>query len=248
MEHGTACFRTIAVFPVWSSDPIAKFRSLETCNDSQPDATDESLPSDNQLTAKILQKAKGRKIIGLIGGQDRRKGSFLFFDIARRCRHKKDWFFLFCGKMNYAKSDKEIESLKKAIGNFDRWENCFFYFEHLPDESHFNAVVNICDAVFAVYQNFPFSSNIMTKAALFGKPLVVSNGQLMAQRVEKFGLGFCCEPEIPDTCIEAIERAVDQPLPPEGFEKYYHQHSLDLFQSRIQAFIQKGLIEYPSTR
>jgi hypothetical protein len=163
------------------------------------------------------------------------------FDIARRCQNKRNWFFLFCGKMNYEKSDREIESLKKIIGRPDTWQNCFFHFEHLKDESHFNAVVEICDVIFAVYRNFPFSSNIMTKAALFKKPIVVNAGQLMAHRVNKFGLGTCCEPDNIDACIAAIEKLVDHPPPSKNFRNYIHIHSMDVFQSKFQSLIQKGL-------
>jgi hypothetical protein len=209
--------------------------------DILPDVTDESLPAATRLTEEILQKAKGRKIIGLIGGQDRRKGSFLLFEIARCCRHKKSWFFLFSGKMNYAKSDRELESLKKIIGDQSAWENCFFHFEHLTDESHFNAVVDICDVIFAVYRNFPFSSNIMTKAALFNKPMVVSAGKLMAHRVNKFDLGTSCDPDEIDACIDAIGKVIDHPPPQKKYRNYLHRHSKDLFQSRFKALIQKGL-------
>ncbi|MFC1882013.1 hypothetical protein ACFL2S_11025 [Thermodesulfobacteriota bacterium] len=210
--------------------------------DILPDATDESSPAANRLTEQILQKAKGRKIIGLIGGQDRRKGSFLMFEIAQRCQHKSNWFFLFCGKMNYAKSDREIESLKKIIGNPDALQNCFFHFEHLPDESCFNAVVDLCDVIFAVYRNFPFSSNLMTKAALFNKPLVVSAGNLMARRVEKFDLGASCEPDDIDACIQAIEKVTDHPPAPDGYRNYHYQHSKDRFQSRFRVLIEKSLV------
>jgi hypothetical protein len=210
--------------------------------DILPDVSDESPPAASRLTEQVLQKANGRKIIGLIGGQDRRKGSFLMFDIARRCQHKSNWFFLFCGKMNYANSDREIESLKKIIGNPGAWQNCFFHFKHLPDESCFNAVVGICDVIFAVYRNFPFSSNIMTKAALFEKPMVVSAGNLMARRVEKFDLGTSCDPDDLDACIHAIENVMDHPPAPDGYRNYHYQHSKDQFQSRFRALIEKSLV------
>lgn len=232
--------RRIAIL---QEDAVDLFRSNTSKPvDIFPDVTDESPPTAHPLTEAILQKARGRKVIGLIGGQDRRKGSFLLFEIARRCRHKNDWFFLFCGKMNYAKSDQEIESLKEIIGDQGAWENCFFHFEHMPEESHFNAVVDICDIIFAVYRDFPFSSNIMTKAALFGKPMVVSAGKLMAHRLNKFGLGTSCEPGNINACIDAIEKAIDSPPPLKNYRNYFDRHSKDLFQSEFQTHIQKGLI------
>lgn len=205
-----------------------------------PDMTDEAPPIESALTAKIKAKAGERKVIGLIGGQDRRKGSFLFLEIARRCQDR-NWLFLFCGKMNYEKSDRELEQLKDIIGDESTWNNCFFHFEHIPDERHFNAVIDICDVLFAVYQNFPFSSNIMTKAALFRKPIVVGAGGLMAQRVKSFDLGTCCTPEDTDNCIWAIEAALERTVSGSSYAKYFSLHSQKRFRTKFFSLIEDGL-------
>ena len=189
-----------------------------------PDMTDESAPVVNQLSENIKRRANGRKIVGLVGGQDRRKGSFLFLDIAKRCAHK-EWLFLFAGKMNYPKSDRELAELRSQIREEKNWENCYFHFERIADEEHFNAVIDICDVLFAVYRNFPFSSNLMTKAALLHKPIVVSAGSLMEARVKQYDIGIGCDPENLNECIDAIDSALHNPFPDQHYEKYYHQHS-----------------------
>ena len=38
--------------------------------------------------------------------------------------------------------------------------------------------------------NFPHSSNIMTKAAAFNKPILVNDGYLMSERVKTYGIGL----------------------------------------------------------
>ena len=43
--------------------------------------------------------------------------------------------------------------------------------------------------VYAAYKDFPNSSNILTKAAVLKKPVIVSDGYVMAERVRKYGLG-----------------------------------------------------------
>jgi len=205
-----------------------------------PDVTDESIPAGNPLTERIKRKANGKKIIGLIGGQDRRKGSFLLFDIARRCAHR-DWLFLFAGKMNYPKSDRELGELQALIGDETKWENCYFHFERIPDESHFNAVIESCDVLFAVYRNFPFSSNLMTKASLFNKPIVVSSGYLMEARVRQYGIGISCNPDILNDCIGAIESVLRHPIPAQHYENYSHQQSNTRFLARLQTLIQSAI-------
>jgi hypothetical protein len=205
-----------------------------------PDVTDESAPTDNPLIDKIKSKANGKRIIGLIGGQDRRKGSFLFFDIAKQCVHR-DWFFLFAGKMNYPKSDRELNELQALIGDQNKWGNCFFHFERIPDESQFNAVIETCDALFAAYRNFPFSSNLMTKASLFHKPIVVSTGHLMETRVRKYGTGISCNPEDTDDCIRAIGAALSHPNPAENYDSYAREHSSVRFLARLQFLIENAV-------
>jgi hypothetical protein len=205
-----------------------------------PDITDESVPKEGRLAQAIIKKAHGRRIIGLIGGQDRRKGSFLFLEIARNCRDR-NWLFVFVGKMNYENSDRQLEELKKSIHKEDDDFNCFFHFERIPEEGEFNAIVNLCDVIFSVYRNFPFSSNIMTKAALYHKPLVVSAGKLMAHRVSKYGLGSTCDCEDVDDCIQAIQKVIDNPPSAENFRNYYELQSRDLFLKKFQFLIEKNL-------
>jgi glycosyltransferase involved in cell wall biosynthesis len=79
----------------------------------------------------------------------------------------------------------------------------------LPEES-LNAVVASSDVVFAAYRNFPNSSNIMTKSAVFERPIVVSDGFLMAERVRHYCLGEV----VPEGDIEALACALDKMLQP----------------------------------
>lgn len=205
-----------------------------------PDITDGSKPTQNDLVQAILQKARGRKIIGLIGGQDRRKGSFTLLEIARRCKDK-GWFFLFVGKMNYPRSDKELEKLKRVIENEKHWENCFFHFNRIPDESDFNGIFNLCDLIFAVYQDFPYSSNILTKAALFRKPIIVASGKLMAKRVEKFNLGVSCKQGDVEDCIKKIGIIFENSLPDPMYEEYHNKHSITNLEIQLKSLIDLSL-------
>ncbi len=205
-----------------------------------PDVTDESPPSHTDLTKRIIEIARGRKIIGLIGGQDKRKGSFTLLEVARRCKNK-DWFFIFVGKMNYYRSDRELDQLKRIIGNRKEWDNCFFHFKRIPDEGEFNALINLCDIIFAAYHNFCHSSNIMTKAALFKKPVLVSSGKLMEKRVKSFGIGLSCKEGDVKDCIRKISELIDNKLTSPGYSEYYHYHSKEKFIDRINLMIKCGL-------
>jgi len=201
-----------------------------------PDITDGEKPVQTDLTERIARAARERKIIGLIGGQDRRKGSFDILNVARTCQNM-DWFFLLIGKMNHPQSDAELNRLERVIGDQHKWTNCFFHFSSIPNEGEFNAIIDLCDIIFAVYRNFPFSSNIMTKAALFKKPILVAKGGLMAQRLQQYPFGLECEPGNTQDTLEKIETLMDMEIPSSVFENYAQKHSPTEFSRAIRQSI-----------
>lgn len=173
-----------------------------------PDFTDESPPDTNFIIAKeVLQKAKGRKIIGLLGALEKRKGLLTLLKIAQLTL-EEDWFFIFVGELKkYTFMPKELIEIE-AVFNSDT-KNCFFHLERIPNESQFNALVDLCDILFAVY-DYPHSSNILTKAAIFEKPVIVGDEFCMAERVRQFQLGFTVNEKNTTQCIEAIRQLCDK--------------------------------------
>lgn len=89
-----------------------------------------------------------------------------------------------------------------ALG--DRCPNVYTRFERIHDEKDFNSYICACDVVFAAYHDFADSSGILTKAATFEKPIVVSDGYLMAERVRKYRLGEI----IPEGDVRAAGNAI----------------------------------------
>src|SRR5690606_31086851 len=85
-------------------------------------------------------------------------------------------------------------------------ENCYFYFHRIENESYFNSIICICDIIFAVYKDFIHSSNLVTKAAFFEKPILVSEGYCMAKRVKNYRLGLTVEQDNIEKIIVAIRK------------------------------------------
>lgn len=163
-----------------------------------PDFTDDSPPDqDSPMIQEIFKKAAGRKIVGLLGSLDKRKGILTLLHISQQIR--TPWFFVFAG--NFAKASftpEEREWIQAVIHSNP--DNCFFHLARIPSEAEFNAVVQICDCLYAAYENFPLSSNLLIKAALFEKPVIVSDNYCMAERVRAFRLGFRVkERDLPQT-------------------------------------------------
>ena len=69
-------------------------------------------------------------------------------------------------------------------------ENLWIQPEYLADERQFNEIISISSVIFAVYRDFARSSNMLSKAAYFEKPLLVAAGQLMGKRVEHYKIGL----------------------------------------------------------
>jgi Glycosyl transferases group 1 len=168
-----------------------------------PDVTDEAKPDvDFFVASDIKHKAKGRKIIGLLGSLNKRKGLLTLLQASQQpCNDK--YFFAFVGQLsNYMLKAEEleyIENIKKQNPS-----NCYFHFERIPDEPQFNALVSTCDILFAAYENFPYSSNILTKAAVFNKLLIGSNGYCIGKRVREFQLGMTIDEGNVKQCSDAI--------------------------------------------
>ena len=69
-------------------------------------------------------------------------------------------------------------------------ERYIFYPERFPNEASYNALILACDVLWAVYRENPHSSNTLTKAAYFERPVVVADGHLMARQTREYRLGL----------------------------------------------------------
>ena len=158
-------------------------------------------PSDNGIASKLKRYSAGQPIILLAGQIQPTKGVELFCDVSDRMRGEKLCFGII-GDVVWSFFSAEFRDRLGRIA--ERSNNVFAYFARVPDEADINACIAKSDVIFAAYQSFPNSSNILSKAAQFHKPVIVSDGYLMAERVHKFRLGIV----IPEGDTDAAEDAV----------------------------------------
>lgn len=204
-----------------------------------PDITDETPPDMNwEVALDIQKKANGRKIIGLLGGLDRRKGIFTLYEIAKQSS-RDNLFFLFAGKVEYGGAQSDIEAFNEMRSSSNTNNNIYCYFQRIPDGSKFNSLVNICDIIFASYENFPYSSNLLTKAALFRKPVIVTKGALLEERIMKYHTGVSIPQNDVSAGIKAIEILLDNfdakqsPRYDEYFQLHSQKRLKDIFKTMI---------------
>ena len=203
-----------------------------------PDFTDTSTPDLNYPIARqIKAKAQGRKIIGLLGLQSKRKGVLTLLEVARQT--VKDYFFVFAGSLaEHTFTAQELANIQNLVDS--DLSNCFFYFDAIPDGAPFNALVDLCDILFAAYEKFPHSSNILTKTAILEKPVIVSKKFCMAERVEKFQLGSSIDEGDVGQCIEAIHylcRQFEEGKIQPNFEDYRHLHSTEKLKTTFEGIL-----------
>lgn len=204
-----------------------------------PDVTDDSFPDRAfPIVHEILEKANGRKIIALVGSIAKRKGMQMLLDIARKTT-KENWFFVFVGK--FAGESFEIGERAEIQQTLDdQPENCFFHFDFIQGEPQLNALVEASDILFAVYEKFAHSSNILTKAAIFEKPVIVSTGHCMEERVKAYNTGVSVEYGNVQQCIEGIHYLLEQAskkgeTAKANYEGYRKEHSMERLTNAFNA-------------
>lgn len=203
-----------------------------------PDVAD-SAPPDRaySLAQDIKKRANGRKIIGLVGALRRAKGVLTLLKVARQAIDQ-DWFFFMAGRVSeHTFLAEELERINRACHSPDH--NFYLYPDYVPQESQLNALVEICDVVFAAYEDFYHSSNILTKAAMFQKPVLVSEGSCMDERVKRYLIGLSAPARDVDAYIRALsvltaEGRYRAEVGEPNFEGYAREHSVERLRMAFQ--------------
>lgn len=186
----------------------------------------ETSGADPVFMRHVEEFAQNRKLVLIVGGMAPRKGLTTFLSMAAEWEDPRVCFAA-CGELQeswYSPHDlahiRQIaESTKGRV---------FFHPHRLPSEDTLNALIARSDAIFASYLNFANSSNIMTKAAHFEKPVVVSEGRCMAARVRAHRLGLVIPEGSPGATREAFETLLfGSPLSEPDYRGYADLHRLD---------------------
>lgn len=166
-----------------------------------PDFADDVYPDNSyDLINSIMVRAKGRIIVSLVGALSFRKGIFTLIDTIGLLDSNR-YFFVIAGAPYISSND--VLKIKRKL---DVCENCLYYFERIPSEGCFNALLEQSSIIYAAYINFPYSSNMLAKACLFKKKLIVSEGGYMSMIVEKYNLGIVIDGHLSEQAASAIEQ------------------------------------------
>lgn len=208
-----------------------------------PDFSDEIPASAHyKLAEEIRARAKGRKIIGLLGALARRKGLLTLIRIVNQSV-SKDWYFVFAGEFLEETFSKEEREEIKSFFDKQR-ENCTFHINNIPDDAQFNALVNVCDVIFAMYEDFLHSSNLITKSAIFGKSVLVSAGGYMEEVVRRYKLGEAVPAGDIHAALSALHRLTARDRSPEnldGMREYAMSQSQEILRQIYLELVENSI-------
>jgi hypothetical protein len=169
-----------------------------------PDLPDERLPAqavEGSLGHRLSCCAGGSTIVGLFGYLQPSKG---LIPLLQASQHPSlsNVCFAFGGETCWPLfSSHESRTICNVL---TRSANTWNHLMRIPEEEQLNSALSVCDVLYAAYLDFPHSSGIVAKAAAFKKPLIVSDGYLMAERVRRFRMGEV----VPEGNVEAIVNAI----------------------------------------
>jgi hypothetical protein len=154
-----------------------------------PDITDESAPDVgvHSLGGKIRTLAGGRPVISLTGSLHHQRGVGPFLEAALA---NPQWYFVLAGVLP-PQVRKDYALLLEAF-EARCPEHAFLHDGTVPGEPAFNGLLAASDVVWNLHLDWPGSSNTLTKAAVFERPVIVGSGHLLEERVRKFRLGEMC--------------------------------------------------------
>jgi glycosyltransferase involved in cell wall biosynthesis len=198
-----------------------------------PDFTDVYLPESSEgtsgLAKKITSFAQGRPVVSLMGFLVKTKG-LEDFTAAIEAESMNDVFFFIGGEVRWGDIDDSTRQKMQKV--WESAENVYAHLQFISSDTEMNAVIKASDVIFAVYRDFPNSSNILTKAAVFKKPIIVSDGYVMAERVREFGLGEVVEEGDVGGIAETLKRMLSDEYSGEmqsraRWEDFQSLHSAD---------------------
>lgn len=159
-------------------------------------------PAGLRLREEMRSRAAGRPIVSLLGHLKPSKGVELFLRVACSTEMQDVAFFL-GGEMRLKDFDPAIRGrIQELLQRAPHLQRCP---GRLGDDV-FHAAIAASDLIFCAYVDFPHSSNIQGKAALFHRPTIVTEGTLMAERCRAYRLGECILENDLDDAIGSIRR------------------------------------------
>jgi glycosyltransferase involved in cell wall biosynthesis len=179
-------------------------------------------PEYPPLVVEVLKLAGHRKIV-FLASLTKKHGLIHFLRLADAMSDRSILFvamgLLKLDEYNVDELDYINTQMSKPPENLLIVQNIY------PPEETLNTLYKIADVAFICYEHFQHSSNKLTKAIGLGTPVLVADNTLLAERVNKYQLGYAVDP----TDLAAMTNSIDLLLSKFQFDEdlrtafsYYH--------------------------
>ncbi|WGD55351.1 hypothetical protein QA641_16620 [Bradyrhizobium sp. CB1650] len=148
-----------------------------------PDVADLELPIESyQLARDIREHAGMRTIVLQIGSITAHRDVPTLLDVIAAANPAR-FFFALIGEVHWTTFAEHENRVRSFYAHPP--ENVYLAEGYIRSERNYNSIIAASDIVYAVYQDFGSSSNSLTKAAGFRRPILISKNSLMGERVKK---------------------------------------------------------------
>lgn len=203
-----------------------------------PEFSVTALPAvEPAIVKEIRGHAAGRRICSLVGSLEGRKGVKAFLRSAA-VAPRDEWFFVMAGKVAWDTIDVDSKQALRRLRSgtdgrvylADRWF----------DDETLNAIVASSGLLHACYERWPYSSNMLCKAAAFRVPVIVAEEGYLGRKTVHYGLGFTVPEgrQMPGRFVTGFAADVAsfgvQPAFVEGCSEYVADNSPDALVSTLR--------------
>ena len=201
-----------------------------------PDITETGLPDvPEPIALEVRRLAGDRRIVFMGGSIGKQKNLARWWGLISRADPAR-WFFVQVGRINRNNLTAEDEAALVQMQASAPGNVCVFP-DYLPDERAFNAIIKACDVVFAVYLDFARSSNMLSKAATFEKPILVADDHLMGERVRRYRIGLAVSPRDSAAVHAGLLALEDIADIKDNFRRYCDDFNQATMQASLSSFI-----------
>jgi hypothetical protein len=190
------------------------------------------------LARSLVERAAGRAIVLQLGSISPHKNIAQLIDVIRHADPQR-YFFAIIGEVFWDSFGSDEPALREFFASPP--QNCLCEAAYIDDERELNSIILSADILYAVYTGFRGSSNTLTKAAIFERPIIVSDESVMGERVRRYRLGAAVKNGDIAGIASCLETLRARPRSDFGFASYRCDHSEEALQRDLAKLLSQWL-------
>lgn len=230
-----SCKAILVLHPIYKTFFSIRFKNLKV--HSLPEFISQNVNQEYNIAKEILQKSSGRKVVSIIGVFTKRRNLSLFLETSILL-NKEDFFIVVLGSLKSSDySEEELRLIRININNLS--DNSYIDIDYyIPSDEDFNRLIDISDIIFLNYKDHPFSSNILPRAMMFRKPVIVGEKYLMEKVVVNYNWKAVTDNRADKVARKIQQLASNFEIDEDKFKILVNDFSENKFESTIVTAVQ----------